>query len=667
MSAAGPLAPCAVGEHVEFLIRVQDIKQHPKHQSISALVLDSECRALVGQNVRLGSYQTEQVLMRGAELWITAKLRRPWGSINPGVPGRRLWLLGQNVRATGYIKEFKTNDLMEKKSEPSVLLHAGILRAVATGVRQNVTDDEWRLFRNTGTVHLMVVSGLHIGVLAGMVMLLLNLVVRMTPRLSRMCLIRYVMVGAAGFSVIYYCWSVGLQAPVLRAGATFAVGLIAYASLRSIPSQYLLGFAWCAVLALLPYTFLQVGFWLSFTAVAILLFTFAHRMRRATWIFSLCILQAAIFVGVTPATSFFVNATPAISPVANIVVVPLMSTIVIPLSMLGHLAATFSDNVSQPVLLVADYCLHLVMTFLEMLVTTNPIVISGIGWSGVIFSMLLAALCLIPISLRSRLIVISGWSLVLGKLPPMPEWAEFRVYTLDVGQGSAAIIDTAHHRLVFDAGPAFPSGFDAGREIVLPAMRATGSFRLDRLIVSHEDIDHSGGAGAIAEAFPHAEQISLTGCKHRDTWRWDGVTFLLLRDEASRDRNSGSCTLLIRSDTASAYLSGDIERATELALKKHIPRDIDFLAAPHHGSKTSSHPAFVKSLNPDVVVFSSGFQNRYGHPATEVVSRYRRRGAKLVWTYSSGAILWESKDKRLSTHRNHLLDTYLPIKRHVKY
>ncbi len=632
---------------------------------MTAVVSDSECLTLVGQNLRLTSYQTEHIFTRDQTLAISARLRQTWGSKNPGSVSHRLRLLGRNVRATGYIKTFDVQSVGRTKNDLELtdFLHGGVLRALATGDQNYVTDAEWQLFRGTGTVHLMVVSGLHIGVLAGLVMLLLNLVVRLVPRLSRHPHIRHLIVASACLSVFCYCAVVGMQAPVLRATTMFTIGLFAFASMRSVPVPCVLGSAWCAVLVSLPYAFLQAGFWLSFIAVGVLLFAFAHRLRRATWVNGLCLLQAAIFVGVSPTTAFFVSEMPLVGPLANIVVVPLMSAVVIPTAMIGHFCVLFNSAVGGLFLLIADYVLHLVITFLEMLVVAKPVTLAGISWSGLFLSGVLAVFCLLPISLRYRLLAISGWSLVVGKLPPMPEWSHFRVYTLDVGQGSAAIIDTARHRLVFDTGPAFPSGFNAGSEIVLPALRATGPYQLDRIVVSHADIDHSGGLSALRQEFPRTPQVSQDDCTHKDQWVWEGVSFQLLKDVSSRTRNSGSCTLLIQSISASAYLSGDIERESELFIKNFIPKDLDFMTAPHHGSRTSSHPAFVKKLRPEVVVFSAGFQNRYGHPATEVVARYHRRGAKIVWTYSSGAVLWESRGKQLTTYRNILLGNYLPIVR----
>ena len=307
-----------------------------------------------------------------------------------------------------------------------------------------------------------------------------------------------------------------------------------------------------------------------------------------------------------------------------------MSTVAL-LQPLGHIC-----------LVVADHSLGLVVYVLEILRGAFGS-IGYFSWQQAAQGMLAAAVLLLPVSSGVRGLALLCWLTLL--LPPSPRLspAEFRITVLDVGQGSAALVDTARYRLVVDAGPAYASGFNSGQSVVLPALRSTGADRLHGLLVSHGDNDHAGGADSVLSRYPRARAIGVSNaCRHGRRWRWDGVDFKLLLDTRAGNSNDGSCTLLVTNGRRSAYLSGDIGVRVERRLLPELPRGVDLLVAPHHGSTTSSSTPFVEHLCPKFVVFSAGRHNRYGHPRKSVVARYVRVGARYVVTGLSGAAVWRS-------------------------
>jgi competence protein ComEC len=233
---------------------------------------------------------------------------------------------------------------------------------------------------------------------------------------------------------------------------------------------------------------------------------------------------------------------------------------------------------------------------------------------------------------------------------------------VDVGQGTAVLVRTRHHLLVYDAGPQYTRDADAGQRVLLPLLRARGESRIDRLVLSHRDIDHVGGARALLQGMEVGELWSSledghplralaarhTRCEGGQSWEWDGVRFDLLQPpapayERAARSNAMSCVVRVQARSgASVLLAGDIEREQEIRLvDEQAPRlRSDVLVAPHHGSKTSSTAGFLDAVRPVVAVFQAGYRNRFGHPAREVVSRYRERGIATVDSPSCGAWQW---------------------------
>jgi competence protein ComEC len=259
----------------------------------------------------------------------------------------------------------------------------------------------------------------------------------------------------------------------------------------------------------------------------------------------------------------------------------------------------------------------------------------------------------LPLSLRHRALLVPCVLLPLMPIDARPPHGEFGVSVLDVGQGLSVVVETARHRLLYDAGPRFPSGFDLGAAVVLPNLQRAARNVLDAVVLSHADLDHVGGYGAVANAtrvraLLGGESVAgldaLRKCHAGAGWQWDGVRFRIvhpLRPGASD--NDSSCVLVIDNGKHSAMLPGDITAAGErevLAQPLHAP--VDFLVAAHHGSHSSSSRSFIERVQPMVVVFSAGFMNRFGHPHSDVVCRFVNAGSRTFATAESGAVVWRS-------------------------
>jgi competence protein ComEC len=347
----------------------------------------------------------------------------------------------------------------------------------------------------------------------------------------------------------------------------------------------------------------------------------------------------------TPWLGVVLGEVPFVSPAANMLVVPLVTIVTIPAGMLGLLldALPGLSWLSSLCLHVADLSVALVLNVLQRFPSAG-LSMGYFDWVTAVMALIAGAVILSPVPVKVRLLAVFGWLPVILQQPAQVAVDHFRIQVVDVGQGSAAIIDTRNHRLLVDTGASFRSGFNMLQAAVVPVLRRSGPNRIDRVLISHKDNDHAGGLPQLQKLYPQADDLGATRrCRSGDRWVWDGVVFRLLADERAGTKNDASCTLVVTNGARTAYFSGDISSRVERNLLNQLPRDIDWLLAPHHGSATSSAPGFVSWLKPSVVVFSAGRNNRYGHPRPRVVKRYKRRGAAVFNTAEQGAISWTSE------------------------
>lgn len=638
-----------------------------------------------------GERSTEPALPRAGERWnFTVRLRRPHGNFNPHGFDRERWLWEQGIGATGYVRAGPRDELprrlapagwgvdaarqsvgeaiAQRVHDPRL---AGVLAALVVGDQSAIDRADWDLFRATGVAHLMSISGLHVTLFAW---LATRLIAALWRRLARpwpsllLSVPRPVAAGLGGVGLaacyaLFAGWGVPAQRTVLMLALVVGLRLAG----RTWPWPALWGVAMVAVLLLDPWALLQPGFWLSFVAVGILFATDPsgraapaaaatrgwRRMGRAVarqWR-----EQVVMTLALAPLSLLLFGQVSLVGLLANLVAIPWVTLLVTPLALLGMLAAPLWDGAAWAV-----QGLHVWLDGLAQWrwaavyrpIPPLPLALAAIA-GGVLLVLRL------PWSLRSAGLLLI-WP-ALAWQPARPDAGRFEVMALDVGQGSVVLVRTAGHSLLYDAGPRYASGEDAGRRVVLPLMRALGESP-DAVVISHRDSDHAGGAEAVRAAWPQARWLSSfdhqpqNRCQAGQGWTWDGVRFEMLHPsevhyttdgQGRLSSNAMSCVLRIDDGQHSAWLSGDLdaERETRLALERPGLR-ADLLLAPHHGSATSSSPVLLNTLRPSVAIIQSGYRNRFQHPAPVVLQRYRERGIPWVTSPRCGAAVWRSEAPR---------------------
>jgi len=624
-------------------------------------------RAAFPRYLMLSWYDNAPPLRPGDRCHLVVKLKRPWGSLNPGGYDYEQWLFREGVRATGYVRSGTVAEgswrypLQRLRAVLySELTHrlagraeAGIIIALAMGEQQGISKQQWQVFAATGTTHLISVSGLHVTMVAGLVFFL----VRWMWSRCTYCALRWPAPRAAAVAAfvaaLFYSALAGFGVPVARSLVMVALVLGAVGVRQGLESSRTLALALLAVIAIDPLSVLGIGFWLSFGSVALLLYAMQGRLsaRSPWWRWGRVHWIAGI--GLLPMMVLFFQQASVTSPVANAVAVPWVGLLVVPLSLLGTVLVPILPMAGEVFLTLATWLLSLLWPLLAWLAHWQPAVamVAPTGWT-----LLLATLGML------WLLAPRGWPLrwggaflllpLLVMRPERPGDGEMWLTLLDVGQGLSAVVQTRDHVLVFDTGLAFSSGNDSGGTIILPFLRHHGLQAIDTLVVSHGDSDHIGGMEtllgltrvdrlitSVPGKMPH---VPFEVCHAGQSWLWEGVTFQMLHpEEVSAGRgNDDSCVLHVSGKAFSMLLTGDIEAPAERELLLRAPQALkaDLLVAPHHGSKTSSTEPFISAVEPRWVLFPTGYRNRYRFPARPVVERYHRAGIVMLDTAASGAI-----------------------------
>ncbi len=645
------------------------------------------------------------------ERWqFVVRLKRPQGLMNPYAFDYELWLLEQDLRATGVVRAAAAGGL---SSQPQRLSpapwwsldawrqrlrealqrqvldasHAGVLAALSLGDQAAIARADWALFRDTGVAHLLSVSGLHVTMFAWGAQALLGCLWRRSARLCGALpaptAARWAGVGAALAYALFSGWGVPAQRTVWM--------LASVAGLRG------LGLRWPWPLCLLaaavivtvidPFAISQAGFWLSFAAVGLLMASGGEQppsqasgwraQGRAMWQ-----SQWVATLGLAPLSLLFFQQLSALGLLANLVAIPLVSFVITPLALAGALV--------PGLWWLAEWVVQLLMAYLHWLASWpgGVWILPVAQWWAQVAGLLGGALLVMPLPWALRALGPAFLLPLLWPAPLRPVAGQFELLAADIGQGTAVLVRTARHNLLYDAGPQYAPGIDAGQRVLLPLLRALGVTQLDVLMLSHRDSDHVGGAASLLGALPVAVLHSslesghalLAGgaeqqqpqqqrpCLAGQQWDWDGVHFELLHPQADAYPQAGksnamSCVLRVSGGAGVgvgvganaggshpgrvALLTGDIEAAQELALLQRLPAAAlraDVLLVPHHGSKTSSTDSFLAAVGPQVALVQAGYRNRFGHPAPAVLARYQALGILTLASPDCGAWQWRSLD-----------------------
>ncbi|HKQ30110.1 MAG TPA: DNA internalization-related competence protein ComEC/Rec2, partial [Burkholderiales bacterium] len=527
---------------------------------------------------------------------------------------------------------------------------AGAVTALANGDARRVAPAQWDSLRATGTVHLIAISGLHISLIGAIAFFFGRFLWSLSGWTVHRCPAPVAGAITALAAATAYAALAGFVVPTQRALIMLAVVMSGILLRRRFPPSQLLAAALVTVLVYDPLAVMAAGFWLSFAAVAILLFIAAG--EDEAWWRRFGYLQLAVAIGMLPLLLALFGQVSLVSPLANLIAIPVFDSIAVPLTLTGILLLPLSTDVAGVLFngaaCVLEWLWPLIdwlgrLSFARWTQHTPPLWAVGCSLVGV-------AVLLAPRGWPGRWIG-ALWLLPLFLVtPPRPNAGELWFGMLDVGQGLAAVLRTQHHTLVYDTGPRFSDSFDTGEAAVVPYVYSQGLRDIDLLVVSHADNDHRGGAESVLRAFPRARVLSSApdlpfpndACVSGAAWRWDDVEFEILHPaNAERDRhNNSSCVLRVRSAYGTVLLPGDIEKRAEQSLlaRRGDALAAQVLVAPHHGSKTSSHVDFVRAVKPEYVLFPVGYRNRYRHPHPAVVERYRDVRATLYDSASSGAL-----------------------------
>ncbi|MBC7710119.1 MAG: DNA internalization-related competence protein ComEC/Rec2, partial [Rhizobacter sp.] len=492
---------------------------------------------------------------------------------------------------------------------------------------------------------------------------------RRAPRLmSRMPAQQAAAIAAAGIAVAYAVLS-GFAVPAQRTCYMLLTGALALTLRRSLSPWLILAWALLVVLVIDPWAVLAVGFWFSFSAVAMLMYVTVGRVGERPWWHTLLVTQAAVTFGLVPLSVALFQQVSLVGPIANAVAIPLVTMLVVPLTLLWMLIPI------DALLAIAHQLIAWLTLGLQWLMTLpSPLWTQHAPpWWTVLLALLGSLLLLAPRGWPHQWLGILWCVPLFAITPERPADGEFKLTILDIGQGTAAVVQTANHTLVYDTGPKWTDLSDAGSRLIVPYLRAAGSSHIHGLVVSHLDIDHSGGARSLLTSVPvdwmltsvfaeagivkTAQQRGVTalGCAAGQTWTWDGVRFDVLHPDVDNYRdaklktNDRSCVVKVSSKWFSVLLTADVEAKSEANLIERYAAQpevlkSDVLMMPHHGSLTSSTPSFIDAIAPKLAVVNAGYRNRFGHPRDSVLSRYVERNIPVLRTDWHGAITINSAD-----------------------
>lgn len=645
------------------------------------------------------------------------RLKKPNGLLNPGGFDYEKWLYQNRILAAGYVRSAQriTSDDLNSPSiaesltasglftgsglfTSSGLLSAlrqqvadqldsalpdhpykGLIKALSIGYRHDLTTEQWRVFLRTGTNHLVAISGLHIGLMSSLIWFLVNGLWCMSSTLNMKIPAYYAASFFALLSAVLYAALAGFAIPTQRALIMLLVVFCALMLKREIAPAYVLSLAMLLVLLFDPLSPLSLGFWLSFTAVAVILFSLSGRLGAALTktakLLQLGRIQGAIFIGLLPLMIILFHQFSMVSPLANLIAVPLMSIIIVPVTLLAAGLLFIFEPLGHFLFEQLKWPMDALFFYLEQL-NRLPESYYFLAETSLLMMLLVFIACfwlLMPKGWPGRwlglilLLPVFMNSSMSTQRDEIPE-GEVQVNVLDVGQGLAVVLNTRHHTLLYDTGDKFSEQFNMADMVIIPFLRFKGIAEIDKLILSHADRDHAGSYAELQQLSikevlsgePDRVMTRWSGenskplqhkikqCKDGQQWQWDGVSFNILSPvqpgmaaqmTKNNKANNKSCVILITTASGqSVLLTGDIEKKVEKQILNNYPGLIaDVLLVPHHGSKTSSSMLFLQQLQPEIALFSYGYRNRFHHPHQKIVQRYKKMNINLFNT-SNGSI-----------------------------
>lgn len=615
--------------------------------------------------------------LRGGDRWeLVVRLRRPRTAGNPGGFDAEAWYFSRRVGAAGRVVASPRNRLTgagfgspllrlrQRLADRVVAItgtreSAAVLLAITVGTRHALSAEQWDRFARTGTSHLMAISGLHIGLAALAAYAAVRAVLFATGFRGRA---RHVALVTALVVAGLYVLVSGAAVPALRAGLMLGLATLAWLRLRPQRLAGTWSLAAAAIGGVDPLAVGSAGFILSFGAVLLLLWhsrlTSSNERGPLRRFGGAARVQIALLLALLPATALLFGRFAPAAPLINLLVVPVFSMLTVPIALAGLILAGPLEPAGDALLRVAAGSVDAVDLLLTLDSWPAGRLSGRFGVAGLVCLALATAFAWLPRGWPGRWVSLPALAAVVVWDVPPPASNCARVTLLAVGQGQAALVETRGYRLLYDTGPAYPGGSSMDSQI-LPFLAYRGVAALDTTVVSHADSDHAGGLRDLLDAMPAGRLLvgeplevahrTLESCHTARPWRRDGVRFSFERspEAASADGNDASCVLRIEVGEHRVLLTGDIERAVELALvRSGRLRTADIVTMPHHGSRTSSSSAFVRAVAARWALASTGHANRWGFPKPDVVARWQRHGTEVMTTGERGAIEFELCDAR---------------------
>ncbi len=630
------------------------------------------------KRLRLSWYGKASKAVSSGQRWrLTARLKRPYGSMNPGGFDYERWLFQHRINATGYVRNDPENtrlaEMGYRQSFHRLRQHVldrigdlmgesnqlGIIQALALGERSQISPAQWQRLTDTGTSHLVAISGLHIGLVAAWVFFIVRW---LWPRsLARFFSVPALTMAAilAWSAAFFYAAMAGFSIPTQRALVMVSVVMLGIIWQRPLALSYVWTLSLLSVLIYDPFAPLSAGFWLSYAAVAVIVFALGGRLSTNSLWWRFGRVHIVVALGLAPLLILLFQKVPWLSPLANFIAVPLVSLVTVPLTLLALPFVDLLPRLSEWLLLGAHYSLLLLDKVLTAIYaySTLPVALPVLSGFSLISLVAGTLWLLMPRGWPARWLGLVGFLPVFVFSHERPNSNTFWLTVLDVGQGTAVVVVTKNHTLVYDTGARFSDRFDMGAAVVLPYLHQQGTTAVDTLVVSHADNDHIGGAPSIQEGIVVKQVLSsaterfdagvASECEAGYSWQWDGVHFELLHpateyvaNSKRRIKNNRSCVLRISNGVETVLLPGDIEKHAERYLLQHFGAKLkaNIIIAPHHGSRTSSSKRFVKRIDAEYVIYTVGYRNRYGFPKLQVMQRYQDTGTQAYRTDESGAL-----------------------------
>ncbi|MEM7564444.1 MAG: DNA internalization-related competence protein ComEC/Rec2 [Pseudomonadota bacterium] len=627
--------------------------------------------------IRVNWYRASATPQAGERWQFDIRLKRPDGLLNPAGFDFSAWQFVKGYGARGYVLDSGRNRKLSNADYPSIhrwrgqlnqiisedcssCFHAGVIKALVLGFRADIEPRKSRLLQDSGTIHLIAISGLHVGLVGGLFFMLgrwlwrFGFISRQVSRNSFAC-------GCAVVAVTVYAALAGFSIPTMRALLMFAIlfaGLIFRQKISLLQSLCL---AVVVVVLIDPRSVGSLSFWLSISAVMVICFV-QFRWPGRKMISSLVLMQLAFSILLIPLGMFFFGQVSPAGFLANLVAIPMISFGVLPLVLLGSILASFGLKAAAGLLQLGDFLLDLLMQYLEILMSRGFDAWQVASWPAmlILLSLISCLFFLLPAPLMFRKFLLPVGVMMVFWEPSRPAAGEYELVVFDVGMGTSIFLQTRHHSLIFDFGPGRAGGFSAAEWGLKPWLKAKNINNPDMLIVSHSDQDHSGGLHAfdlssdsnlllsgtpqrLKSRFPRIDDVR--SCHQFSNWRWDGVDFRFLTTPLKKtsSTNNRSCVLQVAGHH-DALLPGDVEFRQEQHLLREYGPDLasDILIVPHHGSGTSSSLPFVNRTSPEISVFTLSRNNRWGFPDQAVVARYEEISSRIYRTDINGSVLIKS-------------------------